>query len=426
MPGCLDRHIRRQAGADLGAGTSRTSCFRLVRRRRGFSTLQRMVRSALRALWAEPRPPHPPVRVWRDRALVVVLVSWSVAETMVRHDLARRPVVLAVSLVIVLALWWRRTHPLGAVALAFGTLIAFDVARILLATDGTGLNSVAAVLVLPYSLFRWGAGREAAIGLGLILAWLAVTLVAVPADPAEVVAGYGFFLFSAALGTSIRYHAGARIRDIEQAKLRQRNQLARELHDTIGHHVSAIAIQAQAGRALAASHPDRALATLATIEEAASRTLEEMRAMVGVLRDAAEPDLAPHPGVADIEQLARGGGGWARVDVHLPGDLDSLHDLDSSVGTALYRIAQEAVTNAVRHARHATRVTIHVAGEGGQVRLTVHDDGEASTSGRPAPGYGLVGMAERASLLGGTLRAGPDPDGGWTVDAVLPRSVATT
>ncbi|MDN5749714.1 MAG: sensor histidine kinase [Pseudonocardia sp.] len=381
-----------------------------------------MVRSALRALWTEPRPPHPPVRVWRDWALVAVVVSWSVIETMVRHDLAWRPVVLTVSVVIALALLWRRTHPLGAVAVAFGTLIAFDVARIF-AIDGTGLNTITVVLVLPYSLFRWGAGREAAIGLGMILVWLPVTLAAVPAEPAEVVAGYGFFLFSAALGTSIRYHAGARVRDIEQAKLRQRNQLARELHDTVGHHVSAIAIQAQAGRALAASHPDRALATLETIEEAASRTLEEMRAMVGVLRDGAGPDFAPHPGVADIEQLARSVGGWPRVDVQCSGDLD---DLNPSVGIALYRIAQEAVTNAVRHARHATRVTIHVADEGERVRLTVRDDGDASTTGHTPPGYGLVGMAERASLLGGTLQAGPDPDGGWTVDAVLPRSVATT
>jgi signal transduction histidine kinase len=381
-----------------------------------------MVRSALRALWAEPRPPHPPVRVWRDRALVAVLVSWSVVETMVRHDLTWRPVALTVSLVIVLALLWRRTRPLGAVALAFGTLIVFDLARIL-AIDGTGLTSIAAVLVLPYSLFRWGAGREAAIGLGMILVWLAVTLAAVPTGPAEVAAGYGFFLFSAALGASIRYHAGARVRDVEQARLRQRNQLARELHDTVGHHVSAIAIQAQAGRALAGSHPDRALATLETIEEAASRTLEEMRAMVGVLRDGAEPDFAPPPGVAAIERLARSVGGWPRVDVQLSGDLD---DLDPSVGVALYRIAQEAVTNAVRHARHATRAVVHVADEGERVRLTVRDDGEGGATGRTAPGYGLVGMAERASLLGGTLRAGPDPDGGWTVDAVLPKGVATT
>ena len=382
-----------------------------------------MVRDALRALWAEPRPPHPPVRVWRDWALLAVVVSWSIMETVLRQDLAWwRPLVLTVSLVIALALLWRRTQPLGAVAVAFGTLIAFDVARIF-AIDETGLSSIAAVLVLPYSLFRWGAGREAAIGLGMILVWLAVTVAAVSADPAEVVGGYGFFLFSAALGTSIRYHANARVRDVEQAKLRQRNQLARELHDTVGHHVSAIAIQAQAGRALAASHPDRALATLETIEEAASRTLEEMRAMVGVLRDGAEPDFAPHPGVAAIEQLARSVGGWPRVDVQLSSDLD---DLNPSVGVALHRIAQEAVTNAVRHARHATRVTIHVADEGEQVRLTVRDDGDASTTGHTSPGYGLVGMAERASLLGGTLQAGPDPDGGWTVDAVLPKSVATT
>ncbi len=226
-----------------------------------------MVRNALGALCAEPRPPHPPVRVWRDWALVAVLVSWSVVETVLRQDLAWRPVVLTIGVVVALTLLWRRTHPLAAVTVAFGALTAVDVARIL-AADETGLLwSIAAALLLPYSLFRWGAGREAAIGLGVILAWLAVTHVADPTGAVEVVAGYGFFLFSAALGTSIRYHANARIRDIEQAKLRQRNQLARELHDTVGHHVSAIAIQAQAGRALAASHPDRALATLETIEE---------------------------------------------------------------------------------------------------------------------------------------------------------------
>jgi signal transduction histidine kinase len=372
-----------------------------------------MVRSALRALWAEPRPPHAPARVWRDRVLVAVLVPWSAVETVVRHDLAPRPVVLTVGLVIALALVWRRTRPLGAVVVAFGTLTAFDVARIL-AIDGTGPTSITAVLVLPYALFRWGAGREAAIGLGVILVWLAVTLAAAPAGPAEVAAGYGFFLFSAALGASIRYHARARVRDVEQA--------ARELHDAVGHHVSAIAVQAQAGRALAGTHPDRALATLETIEDAASRTLEEMRAMVGVLRDGAERDLAPARGVAAIERLARRVGGSPRVDVQLSGDLD---DLDPPVGVALHRIAQEAVTNAVRHARHATRAVVHVADEGERVRLTVRDDGEGGATGRTVPGYGLVGMAERASLLGGTFRAGPDPDGGWTVDAVLPKGVGT-
>jgi signal transduction histidine kinase len=108
--------------------------------------------------------------------------------------------------------------------------------------------------------------------------------------------------------------------------------------------------------------------------------------------------------------------------VELSGGFD---DLSASVGAALYRIAQEAVTNAVRHARHATRVVVHVADEGGQVRLTVRDDGDVSAAGHTPAGYGIVGMAERASLLGGTLQAGPDPDGGWTVDAVLPLGGAT-
>ncbi|MGD8200549.1 sensor histidine kinase [Ornithinimicrobium sp. W1679] len=383
-----------------------------------------MAVDALQALWAEPRPPHPPVRVWRDWVLVAALVSWSVAEVMLREETAWRPLVLAVSVVVALTLLWRRTHPLAALVVAFGTVIAFDVARVL-ALDVTGLTSIAAVLVLPYSLFRWGAGREAALGLGVVVVWLAVTLtvthVTEPVGAAEIVAGYGFFLFSAALGTSLRYHAKARVRDIEQAKLRQRNQLARELHDTVGHHVSAIAVAAQAGRVAAASHPDRALAALETIEDAASRTLAEMRTMVRVLRDGAEPDLVPQPGVADIGSLARSDGGYPRVDVHLSGDLDHVNP---SVGVALYRIAREAVTNAARHARNATRVDIRVTDEGDQVRLTVRDDGEVSATGHALQGYGLLGMTERATILGGNLRAGPAPEGGWAVETVLPKQGA--
>lgn len=336
---------------------------------------------------------------------------------MLREGLTWRPVALGVSVVIALSLLWRRTHPLAAIAIAFGTLIAFDTARILV-LDGTGLVSIAAVLLLPYSLFRWGAGREAATGFGLILAWLVITHIADPTAAAEVVAGYGFFLFSAALGASIRYHANARTREIEQAKLRQRNQLARELHDTVGHHVTAIAIQPQAGRTLAATHPDRALAALESIETAASRALEEMRSMVGVLRDGMEPDLAPQPVVADIERLARNVGGGPRVEVHVSADLE---DINPSVGAALYRIAQESVTNAMRDARNATRITIDVAEHGDLIRLTICDDGDGGSANRPISGYGLISMTERTSLLGGTLRAGPGREGGWKVDAALPR-----
>ena len=118
-----------------------------------------MVRNALRALWAEPRPAHAPVRVWWDWALVAVVVSWSVVETVLRQDLAWRPIVLTVGVVIALTLLSRRTHPLGAVAVAFGTLTAVDVARILSADDTGLLSSTAAALLLPYALFSWGAGE---------------------------------------------------------------------------------------------------------------------------------------------------------------------------------------------------------------------------------------------------------------------------
>lgn len=380
-----------------------------------------MVGHALRALWDEPRPAQPPGPVRRDWALVAVVAAWSVIEALLRNGLAWRPLVLAVSFVVVLTLPWRRTHPLRAVVVAFGTLLAFDVSRIAV-VDGTGLASIAAVLLLPYALFRWGAGHEAMLGLGLILVWLAVTHIADPTPPAEVVAGFAFFLLSAASGAAIRFGANARARAIEQVKLRERSDLARELHDAVGHHVSAIAIQAQAGRALAASQPDRALSVLATIEEAASRTLAEMRAIVGVLRDGAEPELSPQAGVGDIRRLARDDEGAPHVGVQLTGDLD---DLTPAVEVALYRIAQEAVTNALRHARDATRIEVTINGEGRQVRLTVHDDG-APSSGGQASGYGLVGMTERANLLGGTLRAGPAPAGGWQVDAAFPRDGASS
>lgn len=376
-----------------------------------------MVGNVLRVLWSEPRPERPPVRVWRDWVLVGALLTWSVLEALLREELPWRPVVLLVSVVVALALLWRRTHPLAAVLVAFGVLTTVDVARILASNENMLLWSVSGALVLPYSLFRWGDGRDAAIGLGPILVWLIVTHVADPTDLGDVVAAYGFFLFSAALGASVRFHANARIRDIEQAKLRLRNQLARELHDTVGHHLAAIAIQAQAGRTLAASDPERVVEALEAIEGAASRALEETRVMVGVLRDGAEADLAPQPVVADIMRLARQVDGGPRIDVKLSGDFD---ELTPAVEAALYRIARESVTNAVRHARHATRIAVDLVDEDEQVRLIVRDDGDAARTAPASSGYGLVGMAEQAALLGGTLRAGPGPGGGWTVDAVFP------
>ena len=377
-----------------------------------------MATNALRSLWAEPRPTNAPDRRLRDWALVAALVGWSVVEVVLRQDLAPRPLLLLAGLAVLGPLPWRRTHPLVAVAVCFGTLTIVDSVRILTGSQGVLLSSTSAALILAYALFRWGSGREAASGLGLILLWLPITNVADPTSLADTVGAYAFFLFAAALGAAVRYRTKSRIRDIDKAKAREREQLARELHDTVAHHVSGIAIQAQAGRAVAASDPERAVQALAVIEEAATRTLTELRAIVGALRATQDTEFAPQPGVAEVEQLATDGQTRPCVEVTLSGEFD---DLSPAVGAAIYRLAQESITNARRHARHATQVTVAVTGDADQVRLTVDDDGSAA-GGRAPAGYGLVGMRERASLLGGTFHAGPAAERGWRVEAVLPRT----
>jgi signal transduction histidine kinase len=298
---------------------------------------------------------------------------------------------------------WRRTHPLAAVAVAYGALTAVDIGRILTETQGALPSSISATLVLTYALFRWGSGRQAAGGLVVILIWLPITTVADPTGLAETVAAYAFFLFAAALGAAARYRARVRIRDIDQAKARERELLARELHDTVAHHVSGIAIQAQAGRAVAAVDPERAIEALVTIEDAATRTLTELRAIVGVLRAPAHTEFAPQPGIAEVAQLATDGQAQPRVELTLAGELD---DLSPAVGAAVYRLVQESITNARRHARHATCVAVAVTADTDQVRVTVDDDGSSGTATRAHAGYGLVGMRERATLLG----AQPDID----------------
>lgn len=375
--------------------------------------------SAFRSLLTEPRPARPTRRAWWDWAFLGVLLPTALLESLLRHDLVWRPTAFAVGTVVVLTLWWRSTHPLFAVVVAFGATSALSVAAMIAGVDAeqASLYTGACLLLLPYSLLRWGAGYEAAIGMLIVIAFPFLSVAATSGEFIEALAGSALLPFGASLGAAVRYRAYARQRDFEQVRLREREQLARELHDTVAHHVSAIAIQAQAGRTLAIDHPDRALDVFAVIEEAASRTLSEMRAMVGALRDGEPAALAPQPGVMDIAQFAADGSG-VRVDVELTGAFD---DLSPSLAATLYRIAQEAVTNARRHARNATRIDVRLREDGRCLRLTVADDGEPVRAARNSPGFGLAGMSERAAQFGGTLEAGPNAAGGWMVEAVLPR-----
>jgi signal transduction histidine kinase len=361
------------------------------------------------------------VRVWRDWLLLALVVTGALLESLLREDLPLR--VLSVVLCIGLApvLLWRRTHPLSMVAIAFGTSSLVDLGLILADAPALDLGSMVYFLVLPYALFRWGSGRETALGLAIILVAATTGIAVAWTGVGDAIGGAAVLLTSMALGRTARTQHGARERQLQQAKAEERVQLARELHDTVAHHVSAIAIHAQAGQALAATTPAASGEALAVIEAEASRTLAEMRAMVRVLRDQEPADYSPRQGVADLERLAGESPAGPRIEVTMSGDLDGL---PAAVDAAVFRIAREGVTNALRHARNATLVNVSVDGGAVTVHLNVRDDGDPVV-GRPltGPGFGLTGMVERAALLGGTCLAGPCPDRGWAVDATLPRQV---
>ena len=384
------------------------------------------MRDSFRSLFNQPRVPNPPRRVWRDWVLVGILVPTAVAEALIRDNVVWGPFALGLAIALIFGLLWRRTYPLAVVAITFGTVTVVNIIAFATGAGEAGLYVSVVIALLPYALFRWGSGRHAAIGMAIIVTTAVTSSVtALLTDPsaevvAEAVIGGGLFLaLPAALGALVRYERHARLGEIEHVKLLEREQLARELHDSVAHHISAIVIQAQAGHTVAASHPEAAADALEVIEEEATRTLAEMRLMVRALRGDEGAGLAPQRGVADIEQLARNTGDTPHIDVQLSGDLD---DLPRSVDTAIYRLAQESITNAVRHARNVSRVHVSVTGDATDVHLAVTDDGDPSPTMRPTSGYGLVGMNERATLLGGTLSAGPSPSRGWRVEAAIPRS----
>lgn len=345
----------------------------------------------------------------------------AVLEGVLRPDLPWRAVSVTVTVGLVPTLLWRRTRPLLMVVIVFATT---SLAPLL--TDGDALETytMVYVLVLLYSLFRWGSGREVAIGLTIMLVTVSLSLFSGRLTPGDTVGAFAVTFSAVALGGALRYRAGARMRELDQIKLLERERLARDLHDTVAHHISAMAIRAQAGIATSASRPNSATEALHVIEAEAARALDEMRALVRLLRRDQPAESAPGRRITDLEQLASPGRSGPSVDVEIS---DDIGDLPLPVEAAIYRIAQESVTNARRHARHATRIEVRVAADDTSVRLRVSDDGDSGLV-RPAgsPGYGLIGMIERADLLGGTCEAGPAPDRGWTVTAVLPRTGAVT
>lgn len=370
----------------------------------------------------EPVVEDRPGRVWRDWVLVAAVVGAALADALVADDTGRRLVAVAFGALLALAMLARRTHPLATVALGFGSVAAVDLASAFADRPPFAPYAGVFVVVLAFSLLRWATGRHAAIGLAIVVSVWLVSVTTEFTGVADAGGGLLVLLLAASLGAAVRYRHIARAQQLERVRFQERDLLARELHDTVAHHVSAIAIQAQAGGLLAESRDlDGAAEALEVIAEEASSTLAEMRFMVGSLRrpDGTAPVVAQR-GVADIERLtaADGARGGLRIDVERRGDLDHL---GAAVDAALYRVAQESITNARRHARDATRVRVLVAGDDEAVRLRVSDDGQGRLSDARSPGFGLLGMAERVTLLGGTLETGPGSEHGWTVEARIPR-----
>ena len=382
-----------------------------------------LVRPLVRSVWRLPAPPEarPPGRT--DLLLVAVVGVLAVVEVTLLHpDLDRRWLGLAAFMVWLPTLLVRRTRPL-LMTTAFA-VVSSSLMVVGWTTDGVApadLDTAVVGLLIPYSLTRWARGRDAVVGLGVFLLIAGTALFTQYLAPADRIGGAAVVVAAAAIGAALRTRSMLRTRQLDDVRQLERERLARDLHDTVAHHLTAIAITAQAGLAVADGRPEAATDALRRIDEEATRTLAETRKVLRMLRThTPEGAGAPEEPLDDLASLASYDGHGPRVEVHLADDLE----LSPTVGAAVHRIAQEAVTNARRHAHGATAVRVRVTRRADDVELTVTDDGHAPA--RAGEGFGIVGMTERATLLGGRLRAGPSPSGGWQVSAVLPAAVEGT
>jgi signal transduction histidine kinase len=248
----------------------------------------------------------------------------------------------------------------------------------------------------------------------------------------------GDFLWTAitfSVAWVVGFAVGEKFREVDEAKERaaaaerereerarravadERARIARELHDVVGHSVSVMTVQASAVRRLLESDQEQVTEALQVVEQTGREALAEMRRMVGVLRHAEEaPALAPQPSLGQIEKLVqhtrdRG------LSVELRVEGEPLQ-LPAGVDLTAYRLVQEGLTNAIKHAR-AERAEVLVRYGDGHVELTVTDDGRGEGDG-DGGGHGLVGMRERVTVYGGELDAGPRPEGGFRLRAKLP------
>jgi signal transduction histidine kinase len=329
-----------------------------------------------------------------------------------------------------LVLAFKRRYPVTVLLVSTAAIVAYS---------ALGFVNGASLLAPAIALFA--VAQAVRLRRALVLA--AVTLVALMtatglANPFGPTGG-GFYLIPALIAAPLfggiavsnrrAYVTSIAERAEEEARRRvddERLRIARELHDIVAHSMATISVQAGAAEHVLESNPAAAVDALRAIRLASKDGLRELRAILNVLRQADEGDPAqPAPGLAQLDALVAGA-----CNAGLPTTLrrdGTPWPLPAGVDLAAYRIIQESLTNAIRHAGPA-RATVAVSYGDSAVRIEVTDTGHGLGPGAghgsgahgPGAGHGLVGMQERAAAIGGTLRAGPQPAGGYQVVAVLP------
>ncbi|MEV5572843.1 sensor histidine kinase [Spirillospora sp. NPDC052269] len=332
-------------------------------------------------------------------------------------------------LVILLAIWLaaplalRRRHPLGAWRLgATGMLVTA------MFSNADGRFAPPGVFALLFVLYAVASrcSREVTIGVTLVTVLGAALL-----QPPTAAGGAVLIAVPLLVGFLVRMRRTSR-RELEQqerrhrdaeAVLLERQRIARELHDVVAHHMSMIAIQAEAAPYKAQNVPEETRQDLAEIRATALDALREMRRILGVLRQEDGAVTAPQPSLERLDELLAGARGTGlEVSSKVIGDVSGL---PPGVGLTAYRIVQEALSNAMRHAP-GSAVGVEVARAGGILRLSVVNGpaapGQSPTPSPPGAGHGLVGMRERVAMLGGELSAVTVAEGGFAVTATLPET----
>jgi signal transduction histidine kinase len=367
-----------------------------------------------------------------DAVMYVVAAGVStlvLAETWADHSSLAIAVDLALGAVAFVALWFRRSHPMAVGVVA-------GVASMVSATAG------GPALIALFNVAIRGSRQGILAIIGLALASTAVLPLVYPGNElystqivlgiliTGVVVGWGLFVrVQRELVLSLREHAARleseqRLR-VEQAREAERLRIAREMHDVLAHRVSLLSLHAGALEFHRDASAEEVAEAAAVIRASAHAALEELRDVIGVLREGA-PGAAPEPPqptlaeIPDLVEESRGAGMRVRTHIEVPGDAA----LPAALGRAAYRIVQEGLTNARKHAPGAAvEVTIAAHTGADLVVEVVSRRAVGVAAGRPSipgAGTGLAGLAERVALAGGKLEHGPDDAGDFVLRATLP------